>query len=124
MPLQLSSAPALRLVRLLARTKAISYLQGKHIGNGPSIHKLTERHGRRPSQVIRTVNEATEGTPMYSKNVPLTGDKETSRCKRRPSVVIDVEDDASHNTTPQPRIVRRVADHVKLTLCRRAHHKS
>ena len=81
---------------ILQSTKAISYAQGKHIGKGPSLEKLKERIAARPTQVVRAVNEATEGTPMYKAATPLIGDKETSRHKRKPSIVIDIDDDATH----------------------------
>lgn len=63
---------------ILQSTKAISYAQGKHIGKGPSLEKLKERIAARPTQVVRAVNEATEGTPMYKAATPLNEDKETS----------------------------------------------
>ena len=56
---------------ILQSTKEISYAQGKHIGKGPSLEKLKERIATRPTQVVRMVNEATEGTPLYKAPTPL-----------------------------------------------------
>lgn len=81
---------------ILQSTKAVSYSQGKHIGKGPSLENLKEWIATRPTQVVRTVNEATEGTPLYKAPTPLTGDKETSRHKRKSTTVVDIEDGATH----------------------------
>ena len=77
---------------ILQSTKVVSYAQGK----GPSLEKLKEQIYARPLQVVKKVNEATKGMPMYKAPTPLTGDKETSRHKRKSIVVIDIDDDATH----------------------------
>ncbi len=81
---------------VLQSTKAISFMQGKHLGKGPSLQRLTERMSNRPTHVVRVVNEATEGTPCYRAPSNLAGNKETSRKKRLPTEVVDVEDDSTH----------------------------
>lgn len=81
---------------VLQSTKAISYLEGKHIGKGPSLESLIQRGNQSSSKVVRIVNAATSGTPMYKVPTPLTGDKESTRHKRHSSTVINIEDYASH----------------------------
>ena len=81
---------------ILQSTKAVSYSQGKHIGKGPSLEKLKKRIATRPTQVVRSVNEATEATPLYKAPTLLTGDKETSCHKRKSTTEVDIEDDAMH----------------------------
>ena len=81
---------------VLQSLKANSYLQGKHLGSGPSLVKLAQRNNVSPSQVVQSIGKAATGTPMYKRPAPLSGDKETIRHKRPMGVVIDVEDESSH----------------------------
>lgn len=71
---------------LLQSAKQIGYMNGKHLGEGPSLEKLIDRVGKgqtaSPPQVAKVMQDAVSGTPMYDMPQPLYGDKESVQRKR------------------------------------------
>ena len=55
---------------ILQSSKTISYSIGKHIGKGPSIQRLTERHDSRPRHVIKGQSMRQSRGPHCTKNPP------------------------------------------------------
>lgn len=120
---------------LLQSAKQYGYLNGKHLGEGPSLEKLIDRATTRntptPTQAARVMQEAVAGTPMYEESTSLHGDKETVQRKRgrapgiddsshRPGYVMSARDRpmqgatrrVSFGTTPQPSMVQVIEEPV------------
>lgn len=85
---------------LLQSAKQQAYLQGRHLGEGPSLQSLINRSALRATQAPRTVatavNNVVTGTPMHFLKTSLSGDRETVQRKRGPVEVVNVEDNATH----------------------------
>lgn len=85
---------------LLQSAKQHAYITGKHLGAGPSLKNLLERSSSKtsfnPATVSQTVHKVVTGTPMYHNRTNLEGERETMQQKRRPSLVVDIDDDSSH----------------------------
>lgn len=85
---------------LLQSAKQHAYTLGRHLGEGPSLETLINRSASRnptlPREVLKTVQNVVSGTPMHHAPAGLDGDMDTVRRKRRPTVVVDVEQNSSH----------------------------
>ena len=60
------------------------------------MEELSRRINPSLNQVVCTKNNATIEKPMYKASTPLIGDKESVKPKQTITMVIDVDDDASH----------------------------